>query len=365
MAGWATAQTPVAFTVKGKIGNLNAPAKIYLFRNGQIDSATLKNGAFELKGSTDIPVQASLLLRPNGKLGTGMYGQGDRKNLYLEAGQVLVTSPVSLEAAKVTGGPITADYQRLEAMLQPTDAKVKAQAAVYEKVSEEERNTPAFKARSEAQWASINKEYAERKRDFIRSNPNSWVSLYELMQLNMLAPPEYTVVGPLYEALSPALKNSPPGRMYGDLVKGLKAVAIGAQAPAFTQTTPDGKSVSLADYRGKYVLIDFWASWCGPCRQETPALTKVYNEFKGQKFDVLGVSLDNEKTREKWVQAIQDDKMAWSQVSDLRGWQNEAARLYGVQGIPQNFLVDPDGKIVASGLHGDELATTLARFIRK
>ena len=112
------------------------------------------------------------------------------------------------------------------------------------------------------------------------------------------------------------------------------------------------------------VIVDFWASWCGPCRQENPALTKVYNEYKGHNFDIIGVSLDDEKGRAKWLKAVQDDHLAWTQVSDLRGLQNEAAQRYHIQAIPQNFLIDPNGKIVAANLRGDELQAMLARYIK-
>ena len=148
------------------------------------------------------------------------------------------------------------------------------------------------------------------------------------------------------------------------MVAALKNVGIGQPAPGFSQNTPEGKMVSLADYRGKYVLVDFWASWCGPCRAENPAVTKVYNEYKGRNFDILGVSLDNKKTREKWVQAIADDHLAWTQVSDLKGFENAAAQRYAVHGIPQNFLVGPDGKIVAVNLRGESLKATLAQLIK-
>jgi peroxiredoxin len=275
---------------------------------------------------------------------------------------VVLTSPDSLRKARVTGGPVTADDQRLQASLKPVVAKMNAMGAEYQKASEEQRKSPAFQQHMQAQFEAFNQEYAQAQYAFIKANPNSWVSLYALT--SMMGVPEYAVVAPLYAALSPALKNSSQGRRYGEKVQGLKAIAVGAQAPAFAQKTPDGKLVSLADYRGKYVLVDFWASWCGPCRQETPALIQVYNQFKGPKFDVLSVSLDNDKTREKWVKAIQDDKMAWAQVSDLQGWKNEAAQRYSISAIPQNFLIDPAGKIVAANLHGEKLQAALAQYIK-
>jgi peroxiredoxin len=217
---------------------------------------------------------------------------------------------------------------------------------------------------SREEFASLNKEYAQATFAFIKANPTAWVSLESLEQLKMIVPPQYAEVAPLYEAFSSELKNSPPGRFYGDMLKSLKLTAIGAEAPNFTQQTPDGKQVSLADYRGKYVLVDFWASWCGPCRQENPAVIKAYNAYKGRNFDILSVSLDKEDGRDKWLKAIQDDQLTWTQVSDLHGWQNEVAKRYGVQSIPQNFLIDPTGKIVATNLHGAELEAKLAQFIK-
>lgn len=358
----AQAQTAIPYTLKGKIGKLTAPAKIYLLRGVTImDSTTLKNGAFELKGTTDVPKEVELVLQRNGQLKNAYSGSTDRLRVFLESGPVVVTSRDSLVNATFSGGVVTKDYQRLQASVKPLLSKVKAMGAEFGKASEQQRQTPEFQERMQALGTALTKEYQQRYMAFIKANPNSWVSLNTLLQMGQ---PQYALVAPLYYAFSPALKNSAPGRQYGEMLNSIKDVSIGAQAPNFTQTTPDGKTVSLADYRGKYVLVDFWASWCGPCRAENPAVTKVYNEFKGRNFDILGVSLDKENARDKWVKAIADDQLTWTQVSDLKGWQNEVAQRYHVQSIPQNFLIDPSGKIVATNLRGADLKATLAQFIK-
>ena len=257
---------------------------------------------------------------------------------------------------------MTADDQRLQASLKPVLDKMKASGAEAKKASAEERKTPAFAARMRARFDALNQEYAQGQQNFIKANPSSWVSLDALT--GSMDVHQYAVVAPLYESLSPALKASPQGRWYGEMLRGLKEVAIGAQAPNFSQKTPDGKTVSLADYRGKYVLVDFWASWCGTCRQENPAVVKAYEAYKGRNFDIVGVSLDDENGRAKWLKAIQDDHLPWTQVSDLRGWQNAVAQTYHVRAVPQNFLIDPSGKIVAANLRGDELQTVLAKYLK-
>ena len=350
----AQAQAPYTYTVKGQLGTLNAPAKVYLVQGTEpLDSATLHNGAFELHGSTEWPHSAELVLERNGKLRDGFVNRmqvksPDRLDLFLEPGPVVVTSADSLPKAHVAGGPLNADYQRMRAAVRAVESKMNAKDGEH----------------TQARFDAIMQECAQAEFAFIKANPQSWVSLEALGWSRMMGAPTYAEVAPLYEAFSPAMKASPPGRQYGEMLQGLKVTAIGAQAPNFTQQTPDGKTVSLADYRGRYVLVDFWASWCTPCRAENPYVLQAYTTYKNRRFTVLSVSLDETEHRAKWLKAIAEDHLPWTQVADLGGFEGEIAKRYGIQSIPQNFLIDPSGKIVAANLRGEELVAKLGQYLK-
>ena len=160
-------------------------------------------------------------------------------------------------------------------------------------------------------------------------------------------------------------KNAQNG-FYGKIVKqqidNTKTGSVGSDALDFTQADVDGKDVSLSSYRGKYVLVDFWASWCRPCREENPNVVRAYNKYKDKNFTVLGVSLD--QSRAPWLKAIKTDNLVWTQVSDLKGWNNAAAAKYNIQSIPQNFLIDPSGKIIAKNLRGVDLDSRLNELLK-
>ncbi len=134
---------------------------------------------------------------------------------------------------------------------------------------------------------------------------------------------------------------------------------VGKEAPDFSMPDITGKEVKLSSFRGKYVLVDFWASWCAPCRQENPNLVKAYQQFKDKNFTVLGVSLDRPGQKDKWIKAINDDKLAWTNISDLQFWNSPVVALYGFDGIPFNVLVDPQGKVIGQALRGPMLEQKL------
>jgi thiol-disulfide isomerase/thioredoxin len=195
---------------------------------------------------------------------------------------------------------------------------------------------------------------------FVASRRSSFVSPFVMVVLNQLSE-DVSRQLKRYNSLSPEVQKG----YYAQYLKGkldeASIGAIGTDAMDFTQNDTSGKAVTLSSFKGKYVLVDFWASWCGPCRMENPNVVSMYKKFKGKNFTVLGVSLD--KSREPWLKAIKDDGLAWTQVSDLKYWYNEAALKYHVQSIPTNYLIDPAGKIVGRNLRGPELQAKLCELL--
>ena len=193
----------------------------------------------------------------------------------------------------------------------------------------------------------------------IRQNSDKYSSI---MAIQSLEPDKYADV---YKALDEGLnKKFPHDRnvmMFHDVVTRMLATTLGQTAPDIVMQSPDGKEIALSSFRGKVVLVDFWASWCGPCRKEMPNVVKAYAKFKNKGFEIFGVSLDQDKNR--WIEAIAKDGMTWPQVSDLKYWESAAARIYNVQSIPYTVLLDKEGRIIDKNLRGEELEKRLTELL--
>lgn len=195
----------------------------------------------------------------------------------------------------------------------------------------------------------------------VKANPDSVSSLIDLRRVGGYTP-EYTELQQLYNTLSKTVQKSNEGKEFKVYLEALSTVEIGKQAPEFTQNDTTGTPVKLSDFRGKFVLLDFWASWCPDCRVQSPDLVKTYAIFKDKNFEILGISFDRD--RNSWIKAIHTDKLHWKHVSDLKRWQNDVGTLYGVKAIPQNVLIDPTGKIIARNLHGEDLNNKLSEVLK-
>jgi len=197
--------------------------------------------------------------------------------------------------------------------------------------------------------------------EYIGRNASSVVAPFAILVVSQLSQ-DPVLLERRFEMLSPAAKGSLYGKMVAQSVADAKVGSIGSEALDFTQNDPDGKPVKLSSFRGKYVLLDFWASWCVPCRQENPGLKALYARYKDKGFEIIGISVDEDGRR--WRRAIVEDALPWIHVSDLKR-ESSLANLFGVQPIPDNFLIDPDGRIVVKGLHGKALEEALASRLGK
>ncbi len=346
-----------AYRVEGRIGIVGSADIAYVRyvveneKKVYSDSSQIQDGKFCITGAIGRPYYAWLFI-------------GNKAiRFYLESGVTTVVSTDSIQNAVVSGSPMNIDNNKLKAMLKSAEDKMTQLTNEYRAATTEQKKDKDFVERFEKHEEAIVTEQNNIKVQFIKGNPNSMLSLYILQQYTDLVAPEFSEVESMFNQLSNPIKNSKLGKEYSEKLAKIQASSVGAMAPEFTLPDTLGKAISLKSFRGKYVLIDFWASWCVPCRAENPNLVKNFNQYKDKNFTVLSVSLDKSTGKEAWLKAIHRDELNWTHVSELKHWDSEVANQYAVRLIPQNFLINPDGKIIAKNLRGEALSKKLKEIL--
>ena len=355
------------FILEGKLGSLNTPAILYLQYNNEgknvKDSGVLRNGYFKFSGKIKEPGQSLMILYHNGTNSNEL--NRDVSRIWLEPGHIKMISTDSLRKAVITGSKLNADQKALNVALKSNTDKTIQFYRENGYLSADKNQSAEFINEYHKKLDELRKEKKVIELKFIQSHPNSLISLVVLSTdysvTNGHGNPDVSVVEPLFNSLTAHVKNSSMGSNYRDNIAKWKEVGVGSIAPDFMQYDTAGKPVKLSDYKGKYILVDFWASWCHPCREENPNLVKLYNQYAEKNFTILSVSLDDMKL--PWLKAIKEDRLPWTQVSDLKK-QNEAAKKYGVLPIPDNFLIAPDGKIIAKSIKGEDLSNKLKEILK-
>jgi len=359
------AQSSGEFELKGKL-NLSKPVDWVYLRyssDGQYvtDSVQPKDGDFKFKGNITEPASANLIVK--------FSQQGDQKPprefvpIFLEPSKIEFTAKDSLENNVVKGSAANDEFQSLLKQAKSYDNRFEGLYNQYDSLEKAGDKEGANK--TEAAIEQLNNEMNEAVyASFLKTHSNSDVALFALKQYAgwEIDPVK---VEPLYNTLPASLKAWPSAKSLKERIDIAKKTSIGSYAMDFTQNDTLGKPVSLSSFRGKYVLVDFWASWCGPCRRENPNVVKVFNKFRDKNFTVLSVSLDRPDARDKWLAAIHKDGLTWTHVSDLKYWDNAVAKQYGIRAIPQNLLIDPQGKIIAKNLRGEDLDAKLTEILNK
>jgi peroxiredoxin len=350
-----SANAQKSLTINGKVDGLTE-GKVYLNKMAsqkpiKIDSIDATNGSFTFtKGIT----ASDIYMINFGKIRSAVF-------LFPENENIVVTVKLSnnvIESSDVKAGSLQATFQDYAIALKENRAEMNKLIPLYQKAKSE--NNQAEVDRLDKELTVKSEAFDATENKIQENNATNLLGLYFV--INKVYYYDYDKLKGTLEKVSDVAKKSEVYKNLQARLEKMDKVRVGSMAPDFTLPTPEGTMVSLSQFRGKVLVVDCWASWCGPCRAENPNMVALYNANKDKNFTILGVSLDRDK--DKWLKAIADDKLTWNHVSDLKFWQSMICDLYVISAIPETILIDKDGKIVARGLRGEELKAKVAELLK-
>jgi thiol-disulfide isomerase/thioredoxin len=353
------------FTVNGTVP---ATAKKYIVQlswnnGGAVEEAKVINGKFTIKGELTGPSPATLSLQEVNPVSSKPFSRLEFEqntcNLFLDGGSITVSTKTFLWDAVVKGPAVTNDYQAYQLQIKKLSLLESKMGEVYD-AYRKEKNKEAYE-KVFSIYEGMRELYYMEQLAFVKTHPSSPISVY-FTKLALGVNADAAKGEPMFLLLSHEVQNSEEGKEISTQISIGRRSMVGVAATDFTQPDPEGKPISLSSFKGKYVLVDFWASWCGPCRAESPNLVKAYEKYKTRNFEIFSVSFDEKK--DKWLRAVKEDKFSWAQAGDMKGADNEAGVLYGIMSIPFNILLNPEGMIIARDLRGEELDKKLADLLR-
>ncbi len=352
---YGTAQKKVI--INGNIQGLKDGSKVYLVPNTLEkwrDSAIVQRGQFHFERLITHEANYSIRLSKN-------FEDGKWMDFYIAAGTLNITGrDGNFYHLQTSGSPYAQQYNDYLSFLRKDGIDRKLNILFIENADAVKRKDSIASDHLFNEYKSLYAKKIELIKKWITAHPSSPISAY-LLYTEIRSGSKADEMEILLNRLFANAKDNYFGKTLQKEITAENAGTIGKIARDFTQYDTSGHPVSLHNFRGRYVLLDFWASWCLPCREENPEFVSVYNKYKDKNFTILGVSFDNE--RSAWIKAIQTDHLPWTQVSDLKSWDNVAGKKYDIRSLPANFLLDPQGKIIAKYLNGEELNNVLSKYL--
>jgi peroxiredoxin len=351
------------YTISGEIKGLADGTNVFLEKQEAgiakaVDTVKIEKGKFTFNGEADEPEIHTI--RFENIQGAFV--------LVLEKGTIkAVVNKDSISIAKISGTYNNDELNKYNNLLSKIQKKMmnfqQTNMTIMQEASQ--KNDTALVTKLRKEYSAFQDEFTVANESYIESNPKSFISVLLIEGMIGEIEPKADKIKKYFDALDPSLQQTKHGKNIKTKLDALNSVAIGQKAPSFSAPNPEGKMVSLKQSLGKVTIVDFWASWCAPCRQESPNFVAIYNEFHSKGLNFIGVSLDKKEEKNKWTEAIAKDKLNWIQVSNLEFWDDPIAKKYGIDGIPSTFVLDQNGIIVAKNLRGDELRAKVAELLSK